>query len=276
MKKILVGLVLMTVGLWGQVQVSTPPPSGVQNVSVANVGVTGNTKYCYFVVTVHSRGMTPGSQFACTYNANDTMDGSNYNVVTWSTPAGGTPTGYWVVRTTGDTFPGTGTNAVNTTITANTVFTFSDQSTSTLHAWVFTPASYGNYQIAGQGGQQPVYSVEGNLTVAVLHLAPTIVLPIAGAKIKIVGFLLQAKGGAAATCTSVQVVDTTGTPVVGVQANAAQLTQDTVNDESAASMVLTTFLVNFVSGKGLVIRDVGGQCSTMTSLNYLVLYKVTP
>ena len=88
--------------------------------------------------------------------------------------------------------------------------------------------------------------------------------------------MLQAKGGAAATCTSVQVVDTTGTPVVGVQANAAQLTQDTVNDESAASMVLTTFLVNFTTGKGLVIRDVGGQCSTMTSLNYLVLYKVTP
>src|ERR1035437_9403639 len=204
MKKVMIGLVLMAVGLWGQVNVSTPSPSGVQNVSVFNVGAGGNTKYCYFVVAVYSNGMTPGNQLACTYNANDTMSGSNYNTVTWSAPAGGSPTGYWVVRTTGDTFPATGTNAVNTTITASTVFTFNDQSTSTLHAWVFTPSSPGTFQLAGLSGQQPVYSVEGNLTVAALHLAPTIVLPMVGEQVKIVGFLLQAKGGAAATCTSVQ------------------------------------------------------------------------
>src|ERR1035437_5244829 len=195
MKKILVGLVLTVVGLWGQVQMTTTPPSGVQNVFVNTVAATGNTKYCYFVVAVYASGMNQGSQYACIYTANGTLSGTNYNVITWTPPAGGIPTGYWVIRTTVDIFPGQGINAVKSTVTANTVFTYNDQ-TNSLNAWVFTPASHGSYQV-GAGGHSPVYSVEGNLTVAALHLAPTLVSPVIGGQVKIVGFLLQAIGGAA-------------------------------------------------------------------------------
>jgi hypothetical protein len=126
------------------------------------------------------------------------------------------------------------------------------------------------------GGSRRTNSIEGNLTAAQLHAAPVIVTPITGQYVKIIGFTMQAKGGAAATCTSVQFVDTTGTPVVGVQVNQAQLTQDTIINEATGSVVLTTFQTSFAIDKGLAIRDVGGQCTTMTSLNYMVLYKHSP
>jgi hypothetical protein len=310
MKK-LITLILVVGGLvWGQqtavntAVVTSPPPSGVAQTFVTNVGVTGQTSYCYYVVTVYNIGMTSNGPVTCTTSANATLSGGNYNTISWTVPSGGVPIGYWVIRSNGSgVFPGTGTFSVNATVLSASTLTLNDQS-NTLNAWTYLPAGFAYYSIGvnnkdfgvpvlvvsnsagvtqaqwymtnNQTHQSEVYSTEGNVTSAVLNTGPIIVAPILGAQVKIVGFLLQAIGGAAATCTSVQVVDTTGTPVVGVQANAAQLTQNTVNTEGSASMVLTTFLTNFASGIGLAVRSVGGACTTMTSLNYRVYYKVTP
>lgn len=124
-------------------------------------------------------------------------------------------------------------------------------------------------------GNGPIYSVYGSATLAQINAGVTIVPAVTGRTLKIVGVLLQAIGGAAAGCTAIQVDDTTGTPVVGVSVAVAGLTQNTIVTEATATNVtLTTFLTALTANKGLQIIKTGSSCTTLTSLNYRVLYTV--
>lgn len=122
---------------------------------------------------------------------------------------------------------------------------------------------------AGQNGN--VYSAFGSATTSQINSGQTILADVSGRTVKIVGFLMQAIGGAAGTCTAIQVADSAGT--VGVSVAIAGLTQNTVVTEATASNVtLTTFLSGLTAGKGLVLQKTGSSCATLTSLNYRVLY----
>jgi hypothetical protein len=137
--------------------VTAPPPTGPVTALVTNVGVTAQVSYCYWVVAVYPIGMSPASAPACTSLSNGTLGVSNYNRVTWSKPPGAVPTGYWVVRARGNTFPGSGTVAVNTVKLASNVFALNDQS-NTLHTFSFVniPYATGVFSIDNTNGATPV------------------------------------------------------------------------------------------------------------------------
>ena len=183
MKKIVVAVSLVMLSVWiaevtfGQnppnpqttpqnLVVTAPPPTGPVTARVTNVGVTSQVSYCYWVVAVYPIGMSPASAPACTSFSNGTLSVSNYNRVTWSKPPGAVPTGYWVVRTKGNTFPGSGTVAVNATVLANTVFALNDQS-NTLNSFSFVNVPYadGVFSINNTTGASPVLSLTINGTV---------------------------------------------------------------------------------------------------------------
>jgi hypothetical protein len=163
----------LSVGILGQtpnpqttpqnVVITSPPPTGPVTARVATVGVTQQVSYCYWVVAVYPIGMSPAAAPACTSLSNGTLSGSNYNRVSWSKPPGAVPTGYWVVRTTRNTFPGSGTVAVNTLVLASTVFTLNDQS-NTLHAFSFKsiPFANGIFSIDNTNNPTPILSLTIN------------------------------------------------------------------------------------------------------------------
>jgi hypothetical protein len=137
-------LSLLSLSLLGQQsqQFNAPPPSMVQQVFVTSTGAVGTNTYCYFVVAVYPIGMTTPSNPTCVYNSNGTLSGGNYNSIKWSqNPPGGKPIGYWVIRSTSESFPGSGTVAVNTTVLSPSVFAQNDQ-TNTLHAFTYVPATW--------------------------------------------------------------------------------------------------------------------------------------
>lgn len=280
--------------------VSTPAPPGVSSQFVATTGTTGQTSYCYWVVPVYPIGMGAPISSACLANANATLDSSNYNTITWQSPSSSV-TGYWVIRSSNATFPGTGTVAVNSSVIAATTFSQTDQS-NTLNAFTFSPASYAYYnlginnkdyglpalQVLNSAGtlqkqwymndnvHRTITSVEGTVTVAALHAVPVIVTAVNGVTLRVEGVFFQAVGGNAATCTAVNLTDTAGTPIVAVSVPQANLTSGTVNTEATSGMTLTTFASDLTAGKGLELSDTGGQCTTMTSLKYRVFYKILP
>ncbi len=150
MKKLLVGL-LITIGLVAQtpegpssIALSSPAPSGVSGVSAFAVGVKGQTNYCYWVVTVYGVGMVMSNASACVANSNGTLTGGNFNTISWNPAIGAT--GYWVIRSTGSTFPGTGTVSVSSSVIASTTFTVNNTS-NTLNSFTFSPAGYYNAHI---------------------------------------------------------------------------------------------------------------------------------
>lgn len=130
-----------------QVVITAAPPSGVTNVFVNNVGTTGNTYYCYWVVAVFPIGMSQPSGPACTTTANSTLTGSNYNTITWTPTAGATATGYWVIRNTSNLFPATGTTAVNSSAISASTFTQNDES-NTLNAFTYLPVPWANASLS--------------------------------------------------------------------------------------------------------------------------------
>lgn len=306
MKKIIIGMLfcasLLLAQGSGTLPMTAAPPTGPLQVYVTNVGATGGTSYCYWVLAVFNSGMSAPGGPACTGTANVTLDSSNYNAVSWNMPPGGSPIGYWVVRSTGSSFPGSGTDAVNSTVISSSTYVKNDQS-NTLNAFTLAPAGYANYSFVlnnigfslpvvqiqdAQGNVQyqwymngnihhKIESVEGNVTVAALHAVPVVVVPVLGATLRVVGVLLQAVGGSAATCTAVNITDTAGTPIVAVSVAASALTSGTVvNEATASGVTLTTFLTNLTTSKGLELSDTGGQCTTATSFNYRIFYKVLP
>lgn len=311
MRQLLLTMVLAVCGLAQQTGVNSvlltaPAPTGVQNQFVSTTGTTGQTSYCYWVVAVYPGGMVQPNGSTCLANANSTLDSSNYNTVTWTSP-GSAVTGYWVVRSTGNGFPGSGTTAVTATVLSASTFSKTDQS-NTLNSFTLAPISnasavigintkdYANavVQITDQNGVllsgfpfgttnsdstgsdiNNVYSVEGSLTTAQINTGATVLAAITGVTNKVVAVEFQAIGGAFGACTLVQVVDTAGTPIVSVGFPIAILTQNTIASVSGSGVVFTTFSWQggLTASKGLAINKTGSSCTTATSLNYRIMYK---
>jgi len=276
------------------------PPSGV---NVYTTGATGSTLYCYYVVAVYNAGMGTPSQPTCIYNSNGTLSGSNFNTITWSgTPPGGVPIGWWVLRSTGYSFPGTGTTAVNATVIAAGTYSQTDQSNS-LNSFTFSPLSagyatigldnlnYGQpaivvgdavgntdikwYQIAiSPAGttQSQLYTRVGYLGLSQINGGTVIVPGINGVSYRVVDFLFQGVGSNLATCTSVNVDDTTGTPVVVAAVPVATLASNAVIGPGGANNTLTTmgWQGALTAGKGIQIINAGSSCTAATGLYYRI------
>lgn len=116
-----------------------------------------------------------------------------------------------------------------------------------------------------------VHFVAGNLTTAQVNAGTVIIKPRSGKSIVVTGGHMVARGGAAATATSVDVQDTAGT--VAVACAVGGLTQDTRLDFRAASNVtLTTFQQALGIGLGAKIDNTGSSLATATSVDYYVEY----
>ena len=313
MKKLILVLVSV-VGLFAQgsgVQtavISAPGPSPVVNQFVSNVGTTGGTTYCYFVVAVYNTGMSQPNGGVCTQTSNGTLTGGNYNTITWTAPNSAV-TGYWVVRSTGGGFPGTGTVAVNNSVLSSSTLTLNDQSNS-LNSFTYSPANYTNaeFYIDNFSGTTPnvyvrgiqgttigffgvngvntidttgavpgvTYALTGSATIAQVNSGTTILSAVTGRRLRVVGFELQAIGGAFGTCTAVQITDTAGTPIVSFSVPIATLTQNTIVTPASSNITFTTYAWQgqLTASKGLQVNKTGGTCDTATSLNYRISYTI--
>lgn len=122
-----------------------------------------------------------------------------------------------------------------------------------------------------RGGQK---FVQGNALTVEVNAGKIIVEPRKGKKVAVDGGFLRALGGAVATATSVDIADTTGTPVVAAACAAAGLTQNAVLDfRAAANVTLTTALgVPLTVNQGLQIIKAGSDVATATSVDYVVFY----
>jgi hypothetical protein len=312
MKKLIATIALSVIGLWGQssgnntvLLFNTPPPSGPQQVFVTTTGTQGSATWCYWVVAVYNIGMSIPGGPACTNVANATLTSGNYNTVTWNPPPGANPTGYWVIANTSTQFPGTGTDSLTTTVISSSTFSENDQS-NTKNSFTYASAPWATGQILidnqnygvpvvkledGVGNVDvqwyqlavvppattlswgPVWSADGNVSAAGLASGVTLQPALAGRQFKVIGGLFQAVGGTAATCTAVVVEDTSTAPNIVESIPAATLTSGTWIGESGANITFTHFLTPLPVGQGLVLISTGSTCTTMTSLNYRILYR---
>ncbi len=125
----------------------------------------------------------------------------------------------------------------------------------------------------GSTGQGKIHFKAGRLTAAQVNAGTRVIPPRADKKLMIVGGQLVAIGGAAATATSVDVNDTTGTPVVGVAVACTAMTENTQMDFDAASNVTrTTYRAPFAAGKGIQVIKGGSDLATATHVDYYIEY----
>jgi len=104
------------------------------------------------------------------------------------------------------------------------------------------------------------------------HIAGKIIVPPDSARsIIVVGGWLRSTG-ATTQATSIDIQDTTSSPVVNVAIAAAQLGNGVIAPFTASTATLTTFGVANTKGKGLQIISVGGPETTATSCDYCVEY----
>ena len=118
---------------------------------------------------------------------------------------------------------------------------------------------------------------EGQLTLAQLNAASgagTVVVPaVAGKTITVVdAWFRSAAGGTCGGATAVVLEDTAGTDVLSV--TAATLTLGAVVRGGASGATATNFGTALGKGKGLRIGRTVGDVSTMTAMDYVVLYKI--
>ena len=118
---------------------------------------------------------------------------------------------------------------------------------------------------------------EGQLTLAQLNAASgagTVVVPaVAGKTITVVdAWFRSAAGGTCGGATAVVLEDTAGTDVLSV--TAATLTLAAVVRGGATNATATNFGAALTKGAGLRIGRTVGDVSTMTAMDYVVLYKI--
>jgi hypothetical protein len=122
-----------------------------------------------------------------------------------------------------------------------------------------------------------VFSVSANLTLAQVN-AGTIILPaVTGQTYKVNHVSIQAIGGATATCTLVEVADTSTMPVVAMSATQAGLTQNTrVTESSAATVAVTTAFAPtaLTANQGIQVLSTGTACTGATSFNVVVDFTI--
>ena len=85
------------------------------------------------------------------------------------------------------------------------------------------------------------FSVSANVTLAQVNAGVTILPAVTGQTFKVNHFLLTAVGGTTAGCTSVNISDTTGTPVNAAAVAVAALVASTPVDETITGVTLTAF-----------------------------------
>lgn len=115
--------------------------------------------------------------------------------------------------------------------------------------------------------------VEGQLTTAEVN-AGTVVLPgVAHRAITVVDAYLRAIGGAAASNTSVDIVDST-TGTVAIAFARAGLAQNAVLRMGATNTTNTGVLTTLATGEGLKIKNTGTAMATATAMDYCIFYVV--
>ena len=117
-----------------------------------------------------------------------------------------------------------------------------------------------------------IHVASGNVLLADVNAGYVIMPPNPTRTITVVGGYLQAIGGAATACTSIDVKDTSGSPVVAVVCGQAALSQNTVLQFNAAAGVTWTTRTALTQGKGLQVQTTGVACTTATSFNYEVQF----
>lgn len=136
-------------------------------------------------------------------------------------------------------------------------------------------SSTSNFDSTGAALNQ-VYTVSSNVSIANVNTGTVLVAAVSGRTLKIEHVFLQAIGGAVATCTTVRISDTTGSPVDAVSVAIAALTQNTVVTEATPTTVtLSAFAPTaLTASQGIQIRSVGTACATATSINVIVFYTI--
>jgi hypothetical protein len=119
------------------------------------------------------------------------------------------------------------------------------------------------------------FSVSANVTLAQVNAGITILPAVTGQTYKVNHFLLTAVGGTTAGCTSVNISDTTGTPVNAAAVAIAALTSGTPVDETISGVTLTAFAPTaLTANQGIQVRHVGSACTTSTSFNVVVFFTI--
>jgi len=118
-----------------------------------------------------------------------------------------------------------------------------------------------------------VKCITGNATLAEVK-AGKIILPKFSGQYIIVGGWMRALAVNAAGADSINISDTTATPVVGVAIAVGALTAGALVDfDAAANVTRTTYGAAFAAGKGLQILDAGaGALSGCTSVDFCIKY----
>lgn len=120
-----------------------------------------------------------------------------------------------------------------------------------------------------------VYSVSATLTLAQVNAGATILPAVTGQTFKVSHFLITSVGGTTGGCTSVNISDTTGTPVNAAAIVAATLTSGTPVNETASGVTLTAFAPTALTlSQGIQVRHVGSACTTATSYTVVVYFTI--
>lgn len=296
-------LLLLALSLSAQGVVSYPFTAGLPpsvppgNVSCSTSGTTGTVTYYYWVVAIYTIGqMAPlGLAPSCVItNANATLNGSNFDVISWlpvSVPSY-TSINYAVIRNTTSTWPGTGTTAA---VASQAGTTFNDQSNS-LNSFTWTAASPGNGQLIFDaidgtvpfvslkdslgGNTQTFYSpnityeVDAVVTQAQINAGFTLVPATGSQTLKVVSYFWKVNG-AFATCTDVRLSDTSAGPVDITTILIAALTNGAIlGEQITTSTTLNTFAAALTANQGIQIRKTGSACTGNTNVTVSVKYKV--
>ena len=114
---------------------------------------------------------------------------------------------------------------------------------------------------------------EGNISRAQVNSGVLIIDAVAKRSITVVDAWIRAKGGAVTANTSIDLTDSvSGT--VAVSFAQAQSTENTILRAGATGATATNVGTALGAGEGLKIANVGTACDTVTTLDYVVLYKV--
>lgn len=121
-----------------------------------------------------------------------------------------------------------------------------------------------------------VYAKKVNCTPTVIGAGTCTVVPaVTGKSIVVWDAAVITLGGTAATCTSIELEDTAGTPkTVGSWTVAGELTQDVYEDLTIATATAANIGAALTSGLALVMTDTGSDCTGATSFDIMVRYTI--
>jgi hypothetical protein len=117
-------------------------------------------------------------------------------------------------------------------------------------------------------------AASGRLTLAQVNAGTLVVGTAAKRAYTVTDCWVRAIGGAAGVNDSVDIVDSVSGTIV-VAFTRAGLTENAVlRSGTATTGVGTNLGVKLGTGEGIKVKNTGGACTTMTHLDYVILYKV--